>query len=370
MRIAIGIVTLTQHGGLQRDCLALAEALRARGHEVELFAARAAPSSSWRGVHILPTRAWTNHGRDLAFARALREAVRGGFDLVIGFNKMPGLDIYYCADPCVRAKSAPFWRRLSPRRRTRLALERACFDPTAATAALMLSPDALATYREAWRTPEGRLFTLPPRIARERAKPELREAARRRAALGYSESDVVWLWVAAQPATKGLDRVIEALARHASARLLVVGLAEDDRKAGACRRSAERLDVTERVQWLGRRDDVPELMAAADVLVHPARLDVTGQVILEAIVNGLPVVASAVCGFAHHVQAAGAGAVVAEPFAPGGFDSALAQAADPATREAWSAGALRYSRRHDFARGLETAAELIEQIAAARRGAS
>ena len=44
------------------------------------------------------------------------------------------------------------------------------------------------------------------------------------------------------------------------------------------------------MRFLGFREDIPELMAAADVLVHPSRLDVTGQVILEAIVNGLPAV--------------------------------------------------------------------------------
>jgi UDP-glucose:(heptosyl)LPS alpha-1,3-glucosyltransferase len=108
-------------------------------------------------------------------------------------------------------------------------------------------------------------------------------------------------------------------------------------------------------------------MAVADVLVHPARLDATGQVILEAIANGLPVVASAVCGFAHHIRAAGAGAVIAEPFDQRAFDDALTLAENPAVPERWSAAALAYARLHDFARGQEAAVEIVERIGEAKR---
>ena len=371
MRIALGIVSLSDHGGLQRDCLALADALQARGHAVELFAARCVPP--WTGsqnVHVLPSRSPTNHGLDLAFAQAFQGATRSRFDAVVGFNKMPGLDIYYCADPCLAAKPVPAWKRVLPRYRTRLALERACFDPSSMTATFMLSADVLASYRKAWQTSDDRLFVLPPRIAAHRARPDLRIPALRhegRSGQGYGEADVVWLWLATQPVTKGLDRVLAALPDQPRARLLVVGLPADDGKARPYGRLAEHLKVSDRVRWLGHRDDVPELMALADVLVHPARLEVTGQVILEAIVNGLPVIASAVCGFAHHVEAAGAGAVIAEPFDERAFAGALTQAGDAVVRETWSAAALAYSQHHDFARGLDAAAEMIERISSNRR---
>ena len=318
MRIALGIVSLSEQGGLQRDCLGLADALRARGHEVEVFAARFAPP--WSGAHraeILSVRSLTNHGRDVAFARALGDRVRSRFDLVVGFNKMPGLDVYYCGDPCVAAKSVRWWRRVSLRRRAQLALEGACFGASSATSTLMLSAAALAIYREAWGTPAARMLVLPPRIAADRARPEPADPAlrrERRSALGYADNDLVWLWVATQPATKGLDRILSALARHPDARLVVVGPSPLARKTRPYLRLAERLKASLSVQWLGPRQDIPELMAVADVLVHPARLEVAGLVILEALANGLPVVASGVCGFAHHVQAAGAGIVTPEPF--------------------------------------------------------
>ena len=64
------------------------------------------------------------------------------------------------------------------------------------------------------------------------------------------------------------------------------------------------LGLADRISFLGHREDIPELMAAADLLVHPARHDTTGTVILEAVVNGLPVITTSTCGYAHHVEAA------------------------------------------------------------------
>jgi UDP-glucose:(heptosyl)LPS alpha-1,3-glucosyltransferase len=371
MKVALGIVTLSDQGGLQRACIELADAMQARGHEVEIFAARCVtPWAASRSVRMLPARSVTNHGLDLAFGRALENVTPSRFDMVVGFNKLPGLDVYYCADPSIAAKPAPAWKRALPRNRARIALERACFDPSSTTSALMLSPDALESYRRSWRTPDDRLFLLPPRIARDSVRVEFRTPALRRearSARGYGEREIVWLWVAAQPVTKGLDRVLAALSRHPRARLLALGLAPHDSKGRPYRRHAEHMQISNSIQWVRYCEHVSEMMAVADVLIHPARLDVTGQVILEAIANGLPVVASSVCGFAHHIRAAGAGAVIAEPFDQRAFDEALTAAEDPAVRERWSAAALAYADLHDFARGQDAAAQIIERIGEARR---
>ena len=112
--------------------------------------------------------------------------------------------------------------------------------------------------------------------------------------------------------------------------LLVAGIAPDTKEAIQPLRFIKRKAVTDRVRFLGFREDIAELMAAADVLVHPSRLDVTGQVILEAVVNGLPCVVSGVCGFAEHVAASGSGIVLPEPFAQSAFEAALKRLRDPA----------------------------------------
>ena len=121
MKIALGIVSLFAHGGLQRDCLAVHQILCDRGHDVRLFAARCTlPKDAAPDVTILSSSAQTNHGLDLAFASAFQQATSRDFDVVVGFNKLLGLDVLYCADPSVLAQRVPSWKRLLPRYRARL----------------------------------------------------------------------------------------------------------------------------------------------------------------------------------------------------------------------------------------------------------
>ncbi|HEX4939339.1 MAG TPA: glycosyltransferase, partial [Candidatus Kapabacteria bacterium] len=113
---------------------------------------------------------------------------------------------------------------------------------------------------------------------------------------------------------KGLDRTLTALSRlpaelRANTHLFVVG--QD--KARGFLRQANALGLTT-VHFLGGRNDVAELMVAADLLLHPAYSENTGTVLLEAVTSGLPVICTARCGYAAHVQAANAGVVLSEPF--------------------------------------------------------
>lgn len=51
-----------------------------------------------------------------------------------------------------------------------------------------------------------------------------------------------------------------------------------------------------RVRFLGERHDIPELLAAADLLIHPARQEPFGRVLLEAAASGCPIIATDVGG--------------------------------------------------------------------------
>ena len=163
--------------------------------------------------------------------------------------------------------------------------------------------------------------------------------------------------------TKGLDRAISALARlqaQQPQRRMCLLVAGQDRER-SFRLLARRKGVAQQVRFLGGRDDVPELLLAADLLVHPARSEAAGMVLLEALVAGLPVVVSGVCGYAHHIAAAEAGTVLPQPFSEAEFDAALAQALDPAYRERCRGNGLAYAARADLYSLHVTAADLIEQ---------
>jgi UDP-glucose:(heptosyl)LPS alpha-1,3-glucosyltransferase len=108
-------------------------------------------------------------------------------------------------------------------------------------------------------------------------------------------------------------------------------------------------------------------MAAADLFVHPARHDTTGTVILEAIVNGLPVITTSNCGYARHVASADAGIVLQDPFYTRSLLKALELARDASRLLAWSTSARQYGETEELYEGKTRAAQLIVAAAAQRR---
>ncbi len=364
MNLAFGIVSLIPKGGLQLDCMQLARILRLRGHQVTIFTSRPFRQlSESLDIVVLPVAAFTNHGRDLAFARKFRAVVDGRFDRVVGFNKLLDLDLLYCADPAVHDKRRSWLLKATPRHRIQMRLEKACFAPASRTQILALSQASADSYRRHWHTSEDRFSVLPPAINPTRHRPHLRTPEHRessRRALDLPTDRPIWLWVATKPETKGLDRVILALQRMPEMFLVVLGVDTDSREGRRAWPGIQRAHLSDRVRFLGYRDDVAEIMAAADLLVHPARLDVTGQVVLEAVVNGLPVVTSEICGFARYVREAGAGIVLSEPYNQTEFEHALRVAMSPARLALFSQSGIHYGMHHVPMIGLVVAADVIE----------
>ena len=359
-RVALAILRLAPAGGLEQHALRLAAILAGRGAAVTLVTTRA-PEQAPQGVTVerLAARGCTNHGHLAAFAEDAARAVAGRFEVTVVCHAVPGFDAIFCADPS-RAAPGPL-RRWLPRYATYARLEREAFAPGRLGRALLLSSAQLEGFARNDGAAHDRLFLLPPTVDRLRAAPPAPgERAAARAALGLSQAEPVWLWVGLQPRTKGLDRVLAALAAVPAARLLVVGLDPASRGGRRMAHLAARLGVPGRVRWLGFVDDarLRAALAAADLLVHPSRADVSGTVLLEAMAAGLPIVTTAVCGYGEHVAAADAGVVLPEPFRSDDLAAALASAT-PELRASWSARALAYARRDALYGGLERAADLI-----------
>jgi len=352
----LAIFRLEPGGGREQQCLAVASELAGLGHAVTLYSTTA-PSRHPAGVDFVAVarRGRTNHGRLAAFAADAATAMRGRCDRAVAFHLVPGFDAIFCCDPLRRI---PWWGGLLPRYRTYAALESAALKAPSRTRVMALTAGQLAAFEARGLVPD-RGYLLPPAVDRARVDPALAEMGARPAPA--DAAGPVWLWIAAQPHTKGLDRVVRSLAKVGEARLIVAGLSRSDQKAAPFVALADKLGVASRIDWRGflSNDALKAAMAQSSLLVHPARADLTGNVILEALGNGLPAVVSAACGFAEHVERAGAGVVLAAPFVQADLDRALTEA-DPATRSAWSAKALSYVRAGDIFSGLSRAADLIE----------
>ena len=356
-------------GGLQRDCLKIARLCVERGHRVTLIA------RTWQGdkpsgihVEILGRQGFTNTGRNRNFLKQLAACLpRHGFDGVAGFNKVPGLDVYYSADPCYLAKVTrlkPAWHRWLPRFKHFAALERAVYERGNATRILLLKETEIPLYQQFYGTERERLHVLPPGVLRRSfTEPERLEIRQRlRQENGWKPDEKLVLLVGSGFRIKGLDRAISALASldrssAASSRLIVIG----QNKPGVFATQAHKQGVAERVHFLGGRHDVPDWMLAADVLIHPAYSENTGTILVEAMTNGLPVLATDVCGYAFHVTKAGAGMVLSSPFSQEACNHALGEMLTSDRASIWRANGLAYAATEDLYGCHERAAEIIEE---------
>ena len=368
MRLAFCLYKYFPFGGLQRDFLRIALACQARGALIRVY------TLEWRGetppgfeVVRVPVKALTNQRRYARFSAWVREDLaRSGVDRVVGFNKMPDLDVYFAADPCfeerARTLRSPLYR-LSGRYRHFAAYERAVFAADRRTLILMISPLQKPLFQKYYATPDERFHLLPPGVARDRRAPAdahlIRAALRHEFAL--SGDDLLLLQIGSGFKTKGLDRSLQALAALPSTlarrcRLIAIG----DDEAKPFRAQARVLGVAERVQILPGRSDIVRFFLGGDLLLHPAYNENTGTVLLEAIVAGLPVLTTAVCGYAHYVREAAAGMVLPEPFAQSRLNQALAHMlSDDQARADWQRNGLRYAEHADIYSNAERAADLI-----------
>jgi len=123
---------------------------------------------------------------------------------------------------------------------------------------------------------------------------------RGRAALGLGEGALAVLDVAALEEHKDHRTLLEAWGRLAAARpdahLFLAG-------DGSLRRELEaRAAQLPRVRLLGFRDDLPDLLAAADVAVLTSCTEGLGSTLIDAMVTGLPVVATRAGGIPELVE--------------------------------------------------------------------
>ncbi len=135
---------------------------------------------------------------------------------------------------------------------------------------------------------------------------------------------VTILMVGRLVAEKGYVELFEAM-RGVDAHLWVVGERLPSDHAGAIDEAMEaaRRDpaLAPRVRFLGRRDDMAEIMRSVDIFVLPSHREGMPRTIIEAMLSGLPVVATDIRGCNEEVAAGETGLLV-----PVGDAAALAAA--------------------------------------------
>ncbi|MDH4570202.1 glycosyltransferase family 4 protein [Pseudomonas sp. BN414] len=368
MQLAFVLYKYFPFGGLQRDFMRIALECQRRGHAVRVY------TMIWEGdipegfeVLIAPVKALFNHKRNEKFTAWVEaDLARRPVDRVIGFNKMPGLDVYYAADPCFEDKAQNLrnglYRRWG-RYKHFSDYERAVFAPESATSVLMISEVQQPLFVKHYATPARRFHLLPPGIAADRRAPvnaaDIRAEFRREFKLG--DNDLLLVQIGSGFKTKGLDRSLKAVAalpRELKKRTRLIVIGQDDPKPFLLQMKA--LGISDQVDILKGRSDIPRFLLGADLLIHPAYNENTGTVLLEALVAGLPVLVTDVCGYAHYIAEADSGRVLPSPFDQDALNQLLAEMlADQAARARWSASGLAFADSADLYSMPQHAADVI-----------
>lgn len=332
MKVALVIEKFSPAGGAERQAAIMARGLLARGHEVHVFARSLAPM---QGVieHRVPAEGFYRHASFAHQSRVMLEASR--FDIVHSFTRTSSQDIlrlgggthreYLNRTDPVYSALGRLWRRLRPKERHELRLERESFSPSASRHIVAVSHRVKAEVIRHYGVPAEKISVIHNGVDGDEFKPDAEARRVIRAELGLMETDYTLLFVGTGFKRKGLQFAIRAVDRVPSARLLVAG--------------EGRAAPHPRVRMLGRRSDVGRLYAAADAFIFPTLYDPFPNATLEAMASGLPIIVSRGAGVSEIID--GDSLIIEDPMNVDELGAAVKRLEDPALRASMGAAARR-----------------------------
>lgn len=280
-------------GGQERRILLECEGLQARGHYVEIVTREScwiAKQAEIRGIPVsfIKMRRNFDPAATIQLARHLR---KGRFDIL---NTHSGIDSWIgglaaklAGTPVLvrtRHLHIPFWR--SPLNFVHYLPDRI----------FCISESMRHILIEERGFPAKQIINIPTGIDLENFVPTSSRAVVR-TKLEVPENHFVVLVVGVIRSVKCQDIALTAFAQMIAAGIKsTLIIAGDGPVRQEMERLAERLNITKHVRFLGQRDDIPDLMQAADVLLLTSRSEAIPQVLNQALSLGLAAVATAVGG--------------------------------------------------------------------------
>jgi glycosyltransferase involved in cell wall biosynthesis len=187
--------------------------------------------------------------------------------------------------------------------------------------------------------------------------------------LGLGERDLVVAMVGVMREGKGHYAAIDAIAmlraRHPEARLLIVG---DGPIRGEVESRAKKIGNS---VFAGYREDILDVIDAADVLLQPSDFDALPTSLMEAMASRVPVVATAVGGIPEIVVPGETGLLIDPPATAEGIAGALgALLSDREMRERFArAGRQRFEAHFTASRWISRLMHLYGEAIAASKDA-
>lgn len=375
VKIAIVRKRYTFHGGAEGFSQGLVSRLAAAGHEVHLYAI------SWEGmakteritIHKVPAFTFNSVLRDLSFAVSVRRLLKAErFDVIQSNDKTLYQDIYRAGDGCHREWLGQRWRRtgipgrlsmlLNPYHWLILWLEGLILRGRRYRKILAISEMVKRNIIEHYGVPASDITVIYNGVDLERFHPGNRERFRDpvRRHYGLSGSDFVILFVGSGFERKGVRYLLEAVERITEpVTLLIVGRGRD--------RALAKYKGRQRVVFCGPRKEVEQFYAAADLFVMPTIYEPFGNVHLEALASGLPVITTRNSGAAEVIEEGIQGSVINEPEDAHELSERIRKYLDPQECARAARNARLLAERFSFDRYIGEVTALYETILEGKR---
>jgi len=367
------IAMLTKHfnfrNGSSRSIHELAIRLTARGHQVHIFCNRRPneyhSSPVLRHVSMLPLGSWA---RTLSFDRGCRRRIHAEpFDLVHGHGNSTEQDVVtvrICrkANRLARGLSLSRWDPhlwLESRQLANPRLKRII------TLSEMVKQDLQRYYGIA----SGKIVTIPNGVDSDRFHPNLRSIHRERVRtdLGLSDRDFAVLFVASGNfINRGLLNVFSMMKQRPliDMRLIVAG---GDR-AGLFRSRAREKGIEDRMVFLHFIERIEELHTGMDALIFPSYYDTFGNVPLEAMASGLPVIVTSQCGVSELIEHGRNGLILKHTEDLDEMAAALTTLKDPGVRDRIGREARATAERYSWDAVAERTLQVYTELFPTLRG--
>jgi len=322
VKIAIIRKKYTFHGGAEGFSSSFIENLADKGHEIHIFAIKWQADKQQRNVHFhrVPAVTFISFLRDLSFALSsffLLKRRRKHFDIIQTHDKTLFQDIYRAGDGCHIEWLRQRWKRtgtagkasivLNPYHWLILVLERCIFGFHRFRKIIAISELVRRNITDNYGVDSSDIEVIYNGVDTARFDPRNRAKYRGviRRKYGLSDTDFVVLFVGSGFERKGVKYLIEAVESVSGpVSLMIVGKGSGKRFRG---------EGMKRIIFCGPQKEIHKYYAAADIFVFPTMYEPFGNVHLEALASGLPVVTTKQSGAAEIIKDGVHGFVVNGP---------------------------------------------------------
>ncbi|NOX97221.1 MAG: glycosyltransferase family 4 protein [Nitrospirae bacterium] len=382
MKIALIRQDYHKYGGAERYVYNLSRELAKRGHHIHIFAHtgeeelhqlnNSTTSMNPITFHRVPVLGGAAFLRTLSFAIFCRRLLKKeSFDIIHSFDRTLYQDIYRAGDGCHREwlkrslalTSSPPARlaiRLNLLHLILLFLEREVFKKSKKIIAIAkVGKEEIIKH---YGTNPRDITVVYNGVDGEEFKPDnkRRFGVNTRRQSHLAEDDFVILFVGSGFRRKGLSFLIKAVAllKEEKVKLLIVG---KDRKRPYSR-LVKKLGLEDKVIFTGGSRETYRFYAAATIFVFPTLYEPFGNVCLEALSSGLPLIVSRSSGAAEIITERKEGFLLNNPEDPEEIARKIKMTFDEDLRKRLSRNARCLAEKFTLARNVEETLKVYTEV--------